>query len=556
MSIEADHRSAAPLDAAVKCMPTGSDPSAPPTDLAQSAWLALQAYVASSDYAYQMPSTAMNSDTTNNVDPSALDLLRAAGIAAGGQSNLSSVPTPPITGKAANQPFAPRNTMINYAASASPFESPLGVSSVGSPNSSRDFDDSPLIPLEDDFGTSATPFDEHGVFFGDRPLFDFGRSVTPAQQSNVDASAMTAPSGDQAWPSSFNYADFVGTAANANGSATVEQLSLSKDTSSGASTFDGVPSVSVDPMPHLFATLRGIAPQQVTTLPVGADSNIGFTANVRRLSLSDSVSGYSSSQESTAPIASQSTAGTPSSIDSRSASPSSQCERRTLAETVADLVREYSRGRDERETTTLVSALNQVGIPIDHAILDEVRSNASQSPPANLASPPHSSRSCSPGEHHSHFVPLASGHREQSTEGFSIDALFSGIQHQQAQHLHQHQHQHQNASKTRSSVQTTAKHTAVGTNATTALEDGEVFYVNGKRWFRCTVCNKHFDRHFNLKTHRTIHQEQREYPFACPFEGCGKAFSRKADCNRHTRSVHLKKGQKLRPGQGLSVDLG
>ncbi|PWN40810.1 hypothetical protein IE81DRAFT_280920, partial [Ceraceosorus guamensis] len=53
-------------------------------------------------------------------------------------------------------------------------------------------------------------------------------------------------------------------------------------------------------------------------------------------------------------------------------------------------------------------------------------------------------------------------------------------------------------------------------------------------------CNKHFDRAYNLKTHRTTHiaADEREKPFDCPYGPCERTFARKHDTMRHYQSVH------------------
>ncbi|KAK4071815.1 transcriptional regulator family: C2H2 zinc finger [Purpureocillium lilacinum] len=46
---------------------------------------------------------------------------------------------------------------------------------------------------------------------------------------------------------------------------------------------------------------------------------------------------------------------------------------------------------------------------------------------------------------------------------------------------------------------------------------------------QCALCNKHFTRGYNLRSHLRTHTNER--PFACPV--CGKAFARQHDCKRH-----------------------
>lgn len=69
------------------------------------------------------------------------------------------------------------------------------------------------------------------------------------------------------------------------------------------------------------------------------------------------------------------------------------------------------------------------------------------------------------------------------------------------------------------------------------------FSVRGTKRFSCDVCHKQFDRAFNLKTHRATHDDVREKPYLCPVGGCHKDFARKHDCQRHFKTIHVKKGE-------------
>ncbi len=64
-----------------------------------------------------------------------------------------------------------------------------------------------------------------------------------------------------------------------------------------------------------------------------------------------------------------------------------------------------------------------------------------------------------------------------------------------------------------------------------------------KKRFSCTHCSKAFDRAFNLKTHMATHDAERDKPYVCPLDGCGRDFARKHDCQRHVRTVHIKRGE-------------
>ncbi|KAN0063141.1 hypothetical protein ACQY0O_004305 [Thecaphora frezii] len=65
--------------------------------------------------------------------------------------------------------------------------------------------------------------------------------------------------------------------------------------------------------------------------------------------------------------------------------------------------------------------------------------------------------------------------------------------------------------------------------------------TKGKR-FQCEVCQKWFDRAFNLKTHMFTHEDPdtRAKNFICPDPSCRKPFGRKHDMKRHHNTVHLK----------------
>ncbi|KDN53592.1 hypothetical protein K437DRAFT_260517 [Tilletiaria anomala UBC 951] len=66
---------------------------------------------------------------------------------------------------------------------------------------------------------------------------------------------------------------------------------------------------------------------------------------------------------------------------------------------------------------------------------------------------------------------------------------------------------------------------------------------SAKKRFACEVCHKQFDRAFNLKTHMATHDTVRDKPYLCPLTGCRKDFARKHDCQRHFRTIHVKRGE-------------
>lgn len=54
----------------------------------------------------------------------------------------------------------------------------------------------------------------------------------------------------------------------------------------------------------------------------------------------------------------------------------------------------------------------------------------------------------------------------------------------------------------------------------------------------CPYCEKKFTENQALKAHLQVHgMVDRDQ--ICPFDGCGKAFYRKSDVNRHHKEVHL-----------------
>ncbi|CAO3593504.1 unnamed protein product [Absidia cylindrospora] len=61
------------------------------------------------------------------------------------------------------------------------------------------------------------------------------------------------------------------------------------------------------------------------------------------------------------------------------------------------------------------------------------------------------------------------------------------------------------------------------------------------RQFMCPVCDRGFNRRYNLGTHIKTHNKDRLKPFACDL--CPKSFDRKHDCERHVSTVH--RGERL-----------
>jgi hypothetical protein len=63
--------------------------------------------------------------------------------------------------------------------------------------------------------------------------------------------------------------------------------------------------------------------------------------------------------------------------------------------------------------------------------------------------------------------------------------------------------------------------------------------TNEKRYI-CPVCNRPFEKKYNLREHEKKHDPSRVSQFVCPEPGCGKRLGRKTDVNRHVQSVHEK----------------
>lgn len=477
----------------------------------------------------------------------------AASSSASAPSAPSESPSLPAVGTA---PFHDENLR------PSPFESPLAVSSIGSPNSSRDFGDSPLMRADDDYILGG----DHASTYAAMPLFGnfvSAASIADTPTSDVKAAApsdLIASNGPWAQDSSF--VDFVSAAREAfYGQARATEAPLPQ-------TFN------LDFGDAPFESAGHVAPTDVNPVVKNEDGRDGanyhygpfvgglshgqadFTSTVRRLSLSESVSGYSSSQDSGVNSMNNSMLGLPNnlssaatpSISSSDASPAASgasfnAGPESISQLAGVFVREYARCRDEQDTSVLVRALNVAGIQVDAATLN----NIMLSPSAGQSSP---------------VSPFDGTAVEQQQHDVSFEqqmpAAFEPVQ--PLASVANHQRQPHESPKVRSSAHGAVKKSALGhrhTHSHGKVTPPQGFWVDGKRLYQCDVCQKTFDRAFNLKTHQTIHSVHREYPFTCPFDGCGKAFSRKADCNRHTKSVHLKKGEKLQPGQALAVvDLG
>lgn len=436
---------------------------------------------------------------------------------------------------------------ITSMMAVSPFESPLGVSSAGSPCSSRDFgeQDSPLVPYDDD---SLFAMDQ--ATLADAPLF------TP---SNEDESPLhySQPNGDfGVTPSPDQQLDLYHLVQQQHHNRH-QQMLASQHTSKQSTDFTGdflmtsSGLFNTNEVNMAFAAPSDISP--ATTFTPGqrtialSNTMTGSDAgsDARTLSLSDSVS--SSSQEGgdvTKPWACTLLSSQPAcTASSEAPTPASSQESNfgdstgpvDISQLASVFVREYARNRETQDTSDLLNALKQAGIPVSQSILTDLEIGQENDDGAT------------PGD-------STSAEREVATSPTVEFAL------QYAQRTGTESPEAPN--KTRSSSNISAKQHLVPTKPASLSPTGDtsnnysnsdVVWVNGKRLFCCDVCHKTFDRAFNMKTHRTIHESHREYPFACPFAECGKAFSRKADCNRHTRTVHLKKGERLPAGRSLAI---
>lgn len=88
------------------------------------------------------------------------------------------------------------------------------------------------------------------------------------------------------------------------------------------------------------------------------------------------------------------------------------------------------------------------------------------------------------------------------------------------------------------SVESSTTHHQVAGNQKRAR--GRRHSANGERRYTCSICNRPFDKKYNLKEHEKKHDPSRVSQFLCPEPGCGKRLGRKTDVNRHVQSVHEK----------------
>ncbi|ERF74365.1 hypothetical protein EPUS_02052 [Endocarpon pusillum Z07020] len=64
--------------------------------------------------------------------------------------------------------------------------------------------------------------------------------------------------------------------------------------------------------------------------------------------------------------------------------------------------------------------------------------------------------------------------------------------------------------------------------------------TSAEKRYVCSVCNRAFDKKYNLREHEKKHDPSRVSPHVCPEPGCGKRLGRRTDVNRHFQSVHEK----------------
>ncbi|PWN29659.1 alpha/beta-hydrolase [Jaminaea rosea] len=425
-----------------------------------------------------------------------------------------------------------------FSSTASPFESPLGVSSIGSPNSSRDFDESPLLPFDSDFTVGQATSDKSLANF---PLFE---TTTPAQlpyqqqqQQQQQPPGYTTEYED--WQQILHQLYLKHQAEQQAASAVADPQSANQTLIGQFANPSSCP-LEATKMGSTFASLADIAPaNKPWELPFAtADLTRGKSMAESVVSSQESLNGKSSPSATTDFVFSD--IGTPFSSQGSAVSPANGTE--SISQLADIFVREYARTRNSEDTTVLLRALNVAGIAVSDNVLADVGVSSPEVTSTSVASPTKED-----------FTTYS----ENGSASSIFDHYFVGHLPHQQQQSYSPPATDVSASKMRSSAQHTAKHSALG-GTTPPLQhhgDAHAHFINGKRLFECDVCHKTFDRAFNMKTHRTIHEDTREYPFTCPFADCGKAFARKADCNRHTKSVHLKRGERLNTGPARA-DLG
>lgn len=405
----------------------------------------------------------------------------------------------------------------------SPKDSPLSASSLGSPNSARDFDtDTPLITGQDDFHLGYEQINSAGY----TPLFNIlpqagDASAWATMHLPYGPSTQQAFNAEQApFANSYTY-----TAAQGD-SAPLPHFLASSNTAP----------TDIDPSVLNGASSAGLLFGQHALL--GAHGHDDIDSAVNRLSLSESVSGYSSGSEtenstnSNLVGSSSDPSGAPTpSASSGQASPvtCSAPSQQTIAQVMGGMVRERLVEAGQYRPTLTPNLTSQ-------GISGNVNANF-----------------------HDVLMPLFSSLQGQPNFGAS-DACQSpsatvagSTQASIGQQSHPaHPVAQRGSTNARSSARRSPKKVALGVKS-----NHTEFLVDGKRWFRCGTCPKTFDRAFNLKAHQDVHEPVRVYRFHCPTETCGKRFSRRADCVRHSKTVHWK-GQKIEPGTILVkvVDLG
>lgn len=72
--------------------------------------------------------------------------------------------------------------------------------------------------------------------------------------------------------------------------------------------------------------------------------------------------------------------------------------------------------------------------------------------------------------------------------------------------------------------------------------------------FNCDICGRGFVRLYNKKSHMQRHDPRRAKDHSCPQHDCDREFERKADLDRHYKSVHAKLKDQMCPhcGKGFS----
>ncbi|KAI8801600.1 hypothetical protein BJ742DRAFT_578057 [Cladochytrium replicatum] len=91
-------------------------------------------------------------------------------------------------------------------------------------------------------------------------------------------------------------------------------------------------------------------------------------------------------------------------------------------------------------------------------------------------------------------------------------------------------------------LRTAAATTSSPSSFTSPLPDSPVDDPRRRRkpktWYACEHCDAKFTRRYNYTTHLETHKKDRERSFVCPVHGCGSAFHRANERDRHMAGKH------------------